>query len=76
MENEAIKIIKIAVEMRNAQKAYFRTRTTTDLKKSKHLEKCFDDAVQNFLNPSKQLCFDDLNTQPAPWLDLPIEPLN
>ena len=73
---EPIKIIKLGQEMRNAQKAYFRTRTTTDLKKSKHLEKRFDEAVQNFLYPSKQFCFDDFNTQNPPRWDLPLEPLN
>lgn len=72
---DAIEIIKLGRDMRNAQKAYFRTRTSTDLKNSKHLEKCFDDAVQNFLYPSKQLCFDNFNTKPAPWVDEPFEPL-
>lgn len=72
---EPIEIIELGRDMRKAQKAYFRSRTTTDLKKSKHLEKCFDDAVQNFLYPSNQLCFDDFNTKPAPWIDEPFEKL-
>lgn len=73
---EPIEIIKLGRDMRNAQKAYFRTRTTTDLKKSRHLEKCFDDAVQNFLYPSNQLSFEDFNTKLTPWQDIPLEPLN
>lgn len=72
---DPIEIIKLGRDMRNAQKTYFRTRTTTNLNKSKHLEKCFDEAVQNFLNPSKQLSFDNFNMQPAPWFDIPLEPL-
>ena len=72
---DPIKIIKLGRDMRNAQKNYYRIRTTENLKKAKHLEKCFDDAVQDFLYPNKQLCFDNFNTQPAPWLDLPLEPL-
>lgn len=73
---DPIEIIKLGRDMRTAQKTYFRTRTTTDLKKSKHLEKCFDEAVQDFLYPSKQLSFENFNTQPAPWQDIPLEPLN
>lgn len=73
---EPIEIIKLAREMRTAQKEYFRTRTTTSLTKCKRLEKEFDKAIEHFFNPSKQLCFDDFNTQPAPWIDIPLEPLN
>ena len=73
---DPIEIIKLAREMRTAQKEYFRTRTTTSLSKCKRLEKDFDKAVERFFNPSKQLCFDDFNKQPAPWLDIPLEPLN
>jgi hypothetical protein len=72
---EPIEIIRLGRDMRKAQKEYFRIRTTANLKKAKHLEKCFDDAVQQFLNPSTQLCFNDFNTLPAPWLDISLEPL-
>ena len=73
---EPIEIIKLAVEVRNAQKDYWKFRTTSALNKAKQLEKRFDKIADEFLNPSKQLCFENFNTQPAPWLDLPIEPLN
>lgn len=73
---EPIEIIKLAVEVRNAQKDYWKYRTKSALNKAKQLEKRFDKIADEFLNPSKQLCFDDFNTQPAPWLDFPIEPLN
>ena len=73
---EPIEIIKLGRDMRNAQKEYFRIRTTENLKKAKHLESVFDKEVHAFLNPSRQLCFDNFNTQPAPWQDIPLEPLN
>lgn len=73
---EPIEIIKLAREMRKAQKEYFRVCTVTNLKKAKHLESVFDKEVENFFNPSKQLCFEDFNEKPAPWLDIPLEPLN
>ena len=48
-------------EMRNAQKAYFRTRTTSSLEASKQLEKRIDDEiarVEEILHPSpKQMDF-------------------
>lgn len=72
---ESIEIIKLGRAMRVAQKEYFRIRTTANLKKVKHFESKFDKAVEQFLNPSKQLCFEDFNTVPAPWLDEPFEPL-
>lgn len=73
---EPIKLIKLAQEMRKAQKEYFRIRTSSNLKKAKHLESVFDKEAAIFLNPSKQLCFDDFNTQPFPSFDEPIPPLN
>lgn len=73
---EPIEIIRLGRDMRKAQKEYFRIRNTHNLKKAKHLEKCFDDAVEQFLNPCKQLCFEDFNTQPFSSFDLPLEPLN
>ena len=72
---EPFEIIKLGRKMRQAQKEYFRIRTSTNLKNAKHLESQFDKAVEQFLNPSRQLCFDDFNTQPAPWQDIPLEPL-
>lgn len=72
---EPIEIIKLGRDMRQAQREYFRIRTTSALNKCKALEKQFDKAVEQFLNPSRQLCFDDFNTQPAPWQDIPLEPL-
>ena len=72
---EPIEIIRLGRDMRKAQKEYIRIRTATNLKKMSHLQKSFDDAVEQFLNPSKQLCFDDFNTQLTPWLDIPLQPL-
>lgn len=74
--NETIELLKLARNMRTAQKTYWRIRTTENLNKAKQIEKKFDKAVDQFFNPSKQLCFEDFNTQPVPWLDIPIEPLN
>lgn len=73
---EPIEIIKLAREMRKAQKEFFRIRTTSNLKKAKRLESTFDKAVEEFFNPNLQLSFEDFNTQPAPWQDIPLEPLN
>lgn len=73
---DAKEIIALGYEMRRAQKLYFKTRTTTTLNKAKGLEKQFDTEVENFLHPNRQLCFEDFNTVPAPWLDIPLEPLN
>lgn len=73
---EPIEIIKLGRKMRAAQNEYFRIRTTANLRKAKHLESEFDKAVEQFLNPSKQLCFEDFNTQPFPTYDIPLEPLN
>ena len=73
---EPLEIIKLAREMRTAQKEYFRTRTTTSLTKTRSLEKSFDKAVEQFFNPSRQLCFENFNTQSFPSFDIPLEPLN
>lgn len=73
---DAKDLIKLDVDMRKAQKEYFRIRTSQNLHKAKHLESLFDKEANAFLNPSKQLCFEDFNTTPTPWLDIPIEPLN
>jgi len=61
--------------MRLAQKEYFRTRTTTSLKATKHLEKRFDEEVEHYLHPDKQLCFEDFNSLPMDIFDTPLEPI-
>lgn len=73
---EPIEIIKLAVEVRNAQKDYWKYRTNSALNIARQLEKRFDKIADEFLCPSIQFCFEDLNTQPAPWQDIPLEPLN
>ena len=73
---EPIEIIKLGRDMRKAQNEYFRVRTMTNLHKAQTLENKFDKAVAEFLNPCKQLCFEDFNTQPAPWADIPLDPIN
>lgn len=73
---EPIELLKLAREMRKAQKEFYRLRTQTALNKARALEKQFDKEADAYFNPSKQLCFEDFNTQPAPWLDIPLEPLN
>ena len=60
---QPIEIIRLGRDMRNAQKEYFRIRTSTALNKSKALEKQFDKAVEEFLNPSRQLCFEETKLQ-------------
>ena len=72
---EPIEIIKLGRDMRNAQKEYFRIRTTTNLNKAKKLESSFDKAFVDFFNPNLQLSFEDFNTQPTQWQDIPLEPL-
>lgn len=72
---EPIEIIRLGRDMRKAQNEYFRIRTHSNLEKARKLEKQFDKAVEQFLNPSKQLCFEDFNTLPLPWQDLPLEKL-
>lgn len=69
---EPVEIIRLGRDMRKAQKEYIRIRTTSNLKKMSHLQKSFDDAVEQFLNPSMQLCFEDFNTQRFPSFDVPI----
>lgn len=72
---DPIEMIRLGREMRKAQKEFFRTHTKTALNKSMALEQKFDKAVEEFLNPSNQLCFEDFNTQPPPWIDIPLPPL-
>lgn len=44
-------------EMREAQKAYFRTRTSTDLNRSKALEREIDNEIERVRNITKQDIF-------------------
>ena len=73
---EPIEIIKLAREMRKAQKEFFRIRTTSNLKKAKRLEASFDKAVEEFLNPNTQLCFEDFNVFPMLWPEDSSQPEN
>lgn len=72
---EPIELLKLARELRTAQKTYFRTRTTTALNACKKIEKQFDKELEKFFNPSTQLCFDDFNTLPMDIFDKPLEKL-
>lgn len=71
---------KLGCEMRTAQKEYFRIRTSSSLKRAKALERRFDDAIDELRRPKNQtsleLDFEDFNTQPTPWQDIPHKPLN
>lgn len=51
MEEKLKSIIALAVEMRKAQKEYFKTRDYVALRQSKILEKRFDEEAQNLLEP-------------------------
>lgn len=42
----AKEFFKLVIEMRNAQKSYFRTRDKGDLQRSKELEKQVDDEIR------------------------------
>jgi hypothetical protein len=48
-------IIKLAVEMRTAQKSYFRERSQSVLVRSKELERQFDQAARDFLQGGASL---------------------
>lgn len=69
---EPIEIIRLGRDMRKAQIEYFRIRTSSNINKAKKLEKEFDKAVEQFLYPSKQLCFEDFNTLPLPFEDITV----
>lgn len=43
---KAKEFFKLVIEMRNAQKSYFRTRDKGDLQRSKELEKQVDDEIR------------------------------
>lgn len=47
----ADEIIKLAKEMRDAQKSWFLCHNRADLDKSKRLEKRLDKAIDEYLNP-------------------------
>lgn len=51
----AFEIIKLAKETRDAQKAYFKNRTYSDLDRSKQLERQLDKAIDEYLNPNPQI---------------------
>lgn len=48
-------IVKLAKEMRDAQKSYFKTRSSGDLDKSKRLERQLDKAIDEYINPNPQI---------------------
>lgn len=45
----SVEFAKLVIEMRKAQKAYFRNRQPSDLERSKQLEKQVDQAAQNIV---------------------------
>lgn len=51
MEEKLKSIIALAVEMRKAQKEYFKTRDYVALRQSKILEKRFDEEAQKLQSP-------------------------
>ncbi len=53
MEEKLKSIIALAVEMREAQKEYFKTRDIGVLKLSKALERRFDNEAQKLQSPSE-----------------------
>lgn len=51
----ADEIIRLAKETRDAQKAYFKTRSSSDLDKSKKLERQLDREIEDYMNPNNQM---------------------
>ena len=51
----ADEIIKLAKEMRDAQKSWFLCHNHADLDKSKRLERQLDREIENYLNPNMQM---------------------
>lgn len=51
----ADQIIRLGIEMRTAQKAYFRDRTRTELLRSKELERRFDQEARNHFEGCESL---------------------
>ena len=50
--------VSLVSEMRQAQKEYFRTRSTSALQRSKQLEKKVDAAIRQAQSPQQVLPFD------------------
>ena len=48
-------IIKLAKEMRDTQKSYFKTRSSTDLQRSRQLERRLDAEIEAYLDPQPTL---------------------
>ena len=51
----ADQIIRLAKEMRDAQKAWFLFHNRADLDRSKKLERQVDAAIEEYLNPNPQM---------------------
>lgn len=51
----AHEIVKLAKDTRDAQKAYFKTRSYGDLNNSKAMEAKLDKAIEEYLHPDNQL---------------------
>lgn len=51
----ADEIIKLAKEMRDAQKSWFLCHNRSDLENSKRLERQLDAAIDEYLNPNPQM---------------------
>lgn len=51
----AHEIVKLAKDTRDAQKAYFKSRSYIDLKKSKSMEAALDRAIDQYLNQTGQI---------------------
>lgn len=51
MEEKLKSVVALAVEMRKAQKEYFKSRDYVALRQSKILEKRFDEEAQKLLEP-------------------------
>lgn len=55
---ERLEFVRLVADMRNAQRRYFRTRSTADLDHSKRLEKRVDEAIKRELDGQQSL-FDE-----------------
>lgn len=51
----ADEIVKLVKETREAQKAYFKSRSQADLEKSKRLERLLDKEISLYLDPQPRL---------------------
>lgn len=52
MDKEYIEFVELVYKMRNQQKKYFKTRSISDLKESKSLEKKVDETTEKALKES------------------------